>query len=197
MGSKKWHMCQEHLQTIEKQYHNRNEQLHWVSKCTKPAQGPKKNTSFELQSAPNLHRDKKQNIKTMGLPQENFIASQPVWEEYAPSIHALTIPPITDKAVAIQVLRDTSHYAASFNFITHFGANFPTCKHVKHIGTPFLRPSIKLTSHAGKSKFPHLQSTSEYLGMLSFMLSFIFSGLARHGCWTEQKELTLKPGGLR
>ena len=29
----------------------------WTSKCTKPAQGQKK--SFELQSAPNLHRDKK------------------------------------------------------------------------------------------------------------------------------------------
>ena len=34
------------------------EMNNWTSKLTKPAQG-QKNTSFEFQSAPNLHRDKK------------------------------------------------------------------------------------------------------------------------------------------
>ena len=41
-------------------------------KCTKPAQGQKKNKSFELQSAPNLHRDKKNKNFTIYLGRGDY-----------------------------------------------------------------------------------------------------------------------------
>ena len=50
MGSKKWHMCQEHLQTIETIYSSRNEPLHWVSNFKVHQTWDKKNKSFELQT---------------------------------------------------------------------------------------------------------------------------------------------------